>query len=168
LWFKPNISVVDLEKVYGKSITKKYITLEVSKLDSDKAEYEIGDYYTSKASFVISDIWATIKSAKNNLLWLHNYSSWIDLTNEIDKIESYKKESRYSIFGNYEWEKAVFDKNISFIPKDNWVYKLLDSNFNTLLITLKNGEQVILDNVYNYYYQEIFIIIIYFIYIPVF
>lgn len=155
LWFKPNISVIDLEKVYGKSISKKYITLEVSKLSDDKTEYEANnDYYIQKTSFVISDISATIKSAKNNLLWLHNYSSWANLSDVVEKIESYKKEPKYSVFGNYEWEKVIFDKNISFIPKTDGMYELWDSNFNTLLITLKNGEQVILDNVYSYYYQN--------------
>lgn len=155
LWFKPNISVIDLEKVYSKDISKKYITLEVSKLSADKTEYEAkNDYYIQKSSFIISDISATIKSAKNNLLWLHNFSSWANLTNVVEKIESYKKEAKYSIFGNYEWEKVTLDKNISFVSKLDGMYELWDSNFNTLLITLKNGEQVILDNVYSYYYQN--------------
>jgi len=155
LWFKPNISVIDLEKVYGKDITKKYIILEVSKLSADKTEYETkDDYYIQKSSFVISDISATIKSAKNNILWLYNFSSWTNLTNEIEKIESYKKEAKYSIFGNYEWEKVTLDKNISFIAKSDWMYEFVESNFNTLLITLKNGQQIILDNAYNYYYAN--------------
>lgn len=155
LGFKPNISVVDLEKVYGKEITKKYVTLEVSKIAGDKTEYEAkNDYYIQKVSFVISDIAATIKSAKNNLLWLHNYSSWANLTDSVASIKSYRKEAKYSVFGAYEWEKAVFEKDISFSAKADGIYSLGDSNFSTLLITLKTGEQVILDNVYSYYYQN--------------
>lgn len=154
LGFKPNLSVIDLEKVYGKDISKKYVTVDISKLASDKTDYEAkNDYYIQKTSFVISDIAATIKSAKNNLLWLHNYSSWANLTDTIATIKSYRKEAKYSVFWAYE-EKVILEKSITFTPKTDGIYSLNDSNFTLLLITLKTGEQVILDNVYSSYYKN--------------
>ena len=155
LWFKPNISVMDLEKVYGAKFSKKYITLEISKIDEDKTEYEAkNDNYYGKASFIISDISAIIKYWKNNILWLHDYNVSKDLSDSILKIESYKKEANYWIFWNYIWDKFTFDKKITFNIKENWIYELLDSNYNILLITLKTWEQLIVDNIYNNYTEN--------------
>ncbi|MDD5770106.1 MAG: alpha-2-macroglobulin family protein, partial [Candidatus Gracilibacteria bacterium] len=152
LGFKPNISVIDLEKVFGKSFDKKIVSLEISKLDEDKTEYEAkNDYYIQKASFVISDIGATIKTAKSNILWLHNYSSGENLTDNILKIENYNIQSQYSIFGAYIGEKSIFDKEISFTSKSDGIYELLDGYFSNLLITLKSGEKILLNDLNNYY-----------------
>lgn len=159
LWFKPNITILDLEKIYWSIFSKNRVLVSISKNITDKSTYELTwQNDIRKTSFIISDISATIKSWENNILWLHNYSSWSSLTNEIQKIESYKKEPKYSSFWNYEWQKVAFEKNISFTSKENWIYELWTWNFNTLLITLKSWEQVILDDIYgnNSYWQDVY------------
>lgn len=154
LWMKPNITIIDAEKVFGKALDKKYITVDVQKLTADKTEYEAkNDYYVSKASFIISDVAATLKTAKNNILWLQNYSSGENITDEIAKIESYTVKYNYWIVG-WRSQETVLEKEISFTPKKDGIYELWDSNFQMLLITLKNGEQIFLNNMYVSYYQN--------------
>lgn len=155
LGFKLNVSVIDLEKIFWKEITKKYITVESSKIAEDRTTSDVKyNYDTSKTSIIISNVSATIKSAKNNILWLHNYSNWSDLTDSISKIESYKSQYKYSNYWSYTSINVTFDKNITFVAKNNWLYELWDWNYSTLLITLKSWEQVILDNVNSYYYDN--------------
>lgn len=152
LWFKPNITILDLEKIYGKQLEKKFVRVEVQKLPQDKTDYEAkNDYYIAKTSFLVSDIGATLKSAKNSLLWLHDFSTGTDLSDEIETITSYKQTPQYSPFGNYEWETATFVKNLSFTPKENGLYLIGPINTQILLITLKNGEQILIDDVYQNY-----------------
>ncbi len=152
LWFKPNISIVDLEQIYSKEMTKKYITIEVSKIIEDKTSNETKyGYDISKSSIVISDISATINASKNSILWLHNYSNGADLTDKISKIESYTIQREYSNYWNKRLKKATFDKEISFVPKEKGLYELWSWNYSSLLITLKSWEQVILDSISSYY-----------------
>lgn len=153
LWFKPNISILDLENIYWKTFTKNYITLKVEKINSDKNDYEktTQNYYTSKASYILSNISAVLKSWNNSTLWLYDFSSWESLDDEISKIESYKTEADYGLFWDYKWQKTVFDKNLDFTNSWSWIYKINWNNFNEILITLKSKEQIYLWNVYNYY-----------------
>jgi hypothetical protein len=151
LWFKTNISVIDLKQIFWNEFTKNYITIEVSKLDSDKTDYEKkNSNYKSKASFIISDISAVIKSWEKWVLWLRNFNTWENLDDQIEKIESYKEESDYWIFWEYKWVKYTYDKNINFSFIKNWLYEIDKAGWN-LLITLKSQEQVYLWNTYWYY-----------------
>lgn len=126
----------------------------MEKLKADKTEYETkNEYYTSKASFIISHIAATIKSAKNNIVWLYNYSSGENITDEVEKIESYTIQYNYGVVGKRSQE-TILEKEIAFTPKKDGIYELKDSNFQMLLITMTNGEKVFLDNMYASYYQN--------------
>ncbi len=154
LGMKPNITVVDIAKILQKPLDKAYITLEVEKIKADKTEYEIkNQYYTSKASFIVSHVAATMKSSKNNIMWLYNYSSGENITDEVEKIESYAVKYNYGLVWNRSQE-TVLEKEIDFTPKKDGMYELKDSNFQILVITLKNGETVFLDNLYSSYYQS--------------
>lgn len=154
LGMKPNMTVIDIAKILQKPLSKWYITLEVEKLKADKTEYEAkNEYYTSKASFIISHIAATIKSSKNNIVWLYNYSSGENITDEVEKIESYTIQYNYGVVGKRSQE-TILEKEIAFTPKKDGIYELKDSNFQMLLITMTNGEKVFLDNMYASYYQN--------------
>lgn len=154
LGMKPNITVIDIAKILQKPLSKSYITLEVEKIKADKTEYEAKNPYSvSKASFIVSHVAATIKSGKNNIMWLYNYSSGENITDEVEKIESYTVKYNYGIVWGKSQE-TVFEKEIGFVAKKEGIYELKDPNFQMLLITLKNGEKVFLDNLYASYYAN--------------
>lgn len=150
LWFKPNLSVLSLENIFWKIFEKKFIYFEVSKLKEDKTEYELKWYLNNiKTSYLISDINATLKSWENNVLWLRDFNLWQNLDNQVEKIESYKSNSNYSVFGQYLWIKKEFDKNITFKFIKDWMYYFDWTNiYWDLLITLKSWEKVYLPNIY--------------------
>ncbi|MBW7955016.1 hypothetical protein H3C61_04360, partial [Candidatus Gracilibacteria bacterium] len=151
LGFKPNISVIDLEKILGVELKDKVVSVELSKNLTDKSTYEItGGHDLRKTKFILSDIGATLKSGKNNILWLHNYVSGESLSNEILNIKSYTNKAKYNSFGGYDGQKISFVKDVDFTPKDNGLYEIENGNFNILLITLKSNKQILIDNMYNY------------------
>lgn len=155
LWFKPNISVLDLENIFGKIFTKNYITLKVEKIDEDKWEYEQKwYYYPSTSSFIFSNIWAVLKSGKFSTLWLYDFNSWKNIDDEIVKIDAYKNEADYDLFWRYKWVKTTFDKTLDFTKTSSWIYEITWNNYQELLVTLKSWEEIYISNAYNYYNQE--------------
>ncbi len=155
MWFKPNISVIDLEKILWVNLEDKVVLVELSKNLTDKSTYEITWWHESqKINFILSDIWVTLKSGKNNILWLHNYLSQEELTDEVLNIKSYTTKAKYNKFWWYDWQQISFVKDVWFTPKNNWLYEIESWDFNILLITLKSNKQVLLDNMYNYTNQN--------------
>ncbi len=155
LWFKANFTVLDLNQIYWSDFEKSIVTLHVSKLDEDKTKYELdnNNRYNSKIKFLRTDKSIVLKSAKKWLVWLYDYKTWENLTDLVSKIDLYSRESDYSIFGKYLWQKSVFQKSLNFSAKSEWLYEIdmsNDSGWNNYLFTLKSWEQILL-NSYSYY-----------------
>lgn len=151
LWFKSNLSVIDLESIYSKEFSKNYVKVEVEKLTQDKADYEKKEWlYIYKASFVLSNISATLKSWSKSILWLRDFRNAQNLNDEVEKIESYKYENGYSFYWWNTWEKWSLKENMNFKFVKDWLYQINWNDFQSLLITLKSWEQVFLWNIYNF------------------
>lgn len=154
LWFKTNISVINLEQIFWKNFDKELITLKVNKLIEDKTEYEIkneeSDYYTErKIHFIRTNKSAILKSNwKNSLLWLSDYRSWELLNDEVSQIDKYNRESSYSSYWKYLWMVAKFSSTLNYESIWDWLYELSWDPSWYLLITLKNWEKIFLDTNY--------------------
>jgi hypothetical protein len=76
LGWDENISVFNLEKIYGKPFAKEKITVAISKLANDQTAYEkTSTYSVLKTSFLKSDYAVVLESAKNPKIWVQNFAS---------------------------------------------------------------------------------------------
>ncbi|MBS8121522.1 alpha-2-macroglobulin [Candidatus Vampirococcus lugosii] len=149
LGFEPKITVIDLQKVFGKEFGKNLISFEISKIDADKTKRELENDSNLNKSFFVSDISATLKNAKNSLLWLRDYNNGNNLTDQIEKIEIYN--SKY----NYDQRKYFLEleKEIAFNSLGNGLYKFFNSidGASLIVITLKSGQKTLIKDI-SYFY----------------
>lgn len=147
LWFTTNFSVLNLEEIYGNNFTKSLVSLKVDKLGIDKTKDEIANkygYYNSKAiNYLRTNTSLVFKVNNDTDLWLSDFTTWELLTDAISKVELYKSRNSYDSYGKNQWRKNVFNRNIDFEAKKDWLYELEWKLDWYVLVTLKAWEQIL-------------------------
>lgn len=152
LGWDENISVFNLEKIYGKPFVKEKITVAISKLANDQTVYEKNSTYSVlKTSFLKSDYAVVLESAKNPKIWVQNFASWSQNSAQISSVKGYKMETDYSLLWEYKGVKTVFVRNIEAKEEKPGMYNLWDiSGIEKFLVILSSGENVLLEDGYSY------------------
>lgn len=147
-WFQPSLNTVDLEQVFEQEFDSNIVKAKVYKLEEDMTEsqkesYQEDELTHSTRVYNISDVTATLKEGKEDILWLRDYNQWENLANNIDNITAYE------INRHHRWThpSVVGRHDIDFEPKQNWLYELESIPSNSdLVITLENQDKVLVTN----------------------
>lgn len=143
LWFDTNISVLNLEEIFWTQFTKSIISLDVQKLEEDKTNYEQKYNNTKEIKYFRTNISLVLKAQEEWLVWLWDYRSWKNLTDQIEKIEVYESKTEY-IKGKFIWYKYNFISNLDFTAMENGLYYIKSLSRGYLLFTLKSWEKLLL------------------------
>lgn len=150
LWFNTNYSVIDLNKIYSSDFTKSLVSLEISKISWDLTKYD----QSSKQYFMRTNKSLVSKfSFHDKLLWINDFRSWLNLWDEIETINTYKLESKYSLLWKYIGREATLVWPLKFTYKTKWLYELQWNPSNYTIIKLKDGEQLFIDTYY-YWWED--------------
>ncbi|MCP4522899.1 MAG: hypothetical protein GY828_01635, partial [Candidatus Gracilibacteria bacterium] len=143
LGFDANISVLNLEEIFGNQFTKSIISLDVQKLEEDKTSYEKDYNNLKEITYFRTNTSLVLKAQKEGLVWLSDYRSGKNLTDQIEKIELYESKTEY-IKGKNIGYKYNFISNVDFTALDNGLYDIKSLSRGYLLFTLKSGEKLLL------------------------
>ncbi|MEF2175905.1 MAG: MG2 domain-containing protein [Candidatus Absconditabacteria bacterium] len=145
LGFNTNYSVIDLNKIYGADFNKSLLSLEISKISSDITKYDQPDkkYFMRTNKSLVSKF-----SYHDKLLWINDFRTGTNLGDEIESINTYKLQSKYSLLGKYIGKEATLVGPLSFQYKTKGLYEINGNPSNYTIIKLKNGEQLFIDMYY--------------------
>lgn len=148
LWFRTTFTVVDLNSLFGNKFTKSAISVQITYPSKEKTRYYY--WYANKIIFIRTNISALLKIwEKKSVLWLFDYASWKNITNNIKSIKLYDRKYDYTTRKYYN----KYIKDLDFVAKSDWLYELpWTIKWDYVLINTNNWKQILLEtnNYYSY------------------
>ena len=145
--------MLDLEAIGGGTITHPLVTVAISKIASDRTQYDTDDSVQTY-SFFRSDKNSVYKTGSNKkLLWLSDFRTGQTIDTGVKTIRNYRLDAKYNLFGKYLGQFATETTTLSVTPLENGLYELSGAPESVSVITLDSGETIFVAND-SYYRSE--------------